>query len=603
MKTSLTVLAIALSCLVSSCADNADRQQQLSRSEGGVYKGGVLRVNEVENIKSLMPVAINEVNSFHLSTQVYEGLVKYSQSDLSIVPALAESWTVSDDGKDYTFHLRRGVRFHNDSCFTNNRGRYVNANDVRYSFERLCTKNANNTQFEVTFKDRVAGANAYFDVSTTVKGKSIPGVQVENDSTITISLIHPDANFLNVLAMPGCYIYPKEAVDKYGDDMRLKCVGTGPFYIETIKEGEVVVMKKNPDYWGKDEHGNQLPYLDGLKWTFIHDKKAEMLEFRRGNLDMVCRIPVEMFHEFMGDLENAKSRNNEFDVMSSPALSTHYYGFNAEANPVFAKREVRLAFNYAIDRHKITDYTIRGEGISADHGIVPYTENFEKGGYNYKQLKGYAYNPDTARKLMEMAGYPNGRNFPEITLEINSGGGDRNVLIAEVIQKMLKENLGVTVNINTVPWTEHIDNMQTGKTDFFRYGWVSDYSDPESFLTVFYGKNAPRDPKERCYTNFCRFRNTTFDSLYALARAENDKTRRYQLLTQAEQVVLNEAPFMPLFYDENFRLEQKNVRNLPENALNYMDMTNAYLVPHTVITGSAALTRSSSRKPAATGKG
>ncbi len=307
MKTISTVIAAALACLASGCGDDQSKAQHLSRSEGGIYKGGILRVNEVENIKSLMPIAINEVNSFHLSTQVYEGLVKYNQEDLTIVPALAESWTVSDDGRDYTFHLRQRVKFHDDSCFANAKGRYVKAGDIKYCFENLCTKNAHNNQFEVTFKDRVAGANAFFDISQTGKAKSIPGVQVENDSTITISLVRADANFLNILAMPGCYIYPKEAVDKYGDNMRLKCVGTGPFYIETIKEGEVVVMKKNRDYWSTDAHGNKLPYLDGLKWTFIRDKKAEVLEFRRGNLDMVYRIPVEMFHEFMGDLENAKN--------------------------------------------------------------------------------------------------------------------------------------------------------------------------------------------------------------------------------------------------------------------------------------------------------
>jgi oligopeptide transport system substrate-binding protein len=580
MKTQVTVFAIAFAYLFSGCGDDhTNKNINLIESDGGVYTGGVLRVNEVENIKSLMPIAINEVNSFHLSTQVYEGLVKYNQADLAIVPALAESWNVSEDGKEYTFHLRRHVKFHDDSCFAGKKGRFVNANDIKFCFENLCTKNVHNNQFDVTFKDRVAGANDYFEISATGKGKSLPGLVIENDSTVTIHLVHPDANFINILAMPGCYIYPKEAVAKYGEDMRLKCVGTGPFYIETIKEGEVIVMKKNRDYWGTDAYGNKLPYLDGLKWTFIRDKKAEVLEFRRGNLDMVYRIPVEMFHEFMGDLENAKKRANEFDIFSSTALSTHYFGFNAETNPAFAKREVRLAFNYAIDRHKIADFTIQGEGISADHGIVPYTESFENNGYDYKALRGYKYNPDTAKKLMELAGYPDGKGFPEITLEINGGGGDRNILVAEVIQKMLKENLGVTININTVSWPEHIDNMQTGKADFFRYAWISDYSDPESFLTLFYGKHAPKNPKDRSYINLCRFKNAKFDSLFTLARMEIDKNKRYKLLSQAEQVVLDEAPFMPIFYDENFRLEQKNVRNLPENPLNYMDMTTAYLVP------------------------
>lgn len=579
MKTSVTTIAISFAFLLSNCGDNKNNNNNLSESQGGIYKGGVLRVNEVEHIKSLMPLTINEVNSFHVSTQVYEGLVKYNQADLAVMPALAKSWQVSSDGREYTFSLRKHVKFHDDDCFAGKKGRLFNAADVKYCFEKLCTKSVSNSQFAVTFKDRVAGANEHFAAATPGKSKDISGLTVVNDSTVKISLVNPDANFLNVLAMPGCYIYPKEAVDKYGDDMRMKCVGTGPFFIETIKEGEVIVMKKNQDYWGLDEFGNKLPYLDGLKWSFISDKKAEVMEFKRGNLDMVYRIPVEMFHEFMGDLANAKKRDNEFDIFSSTALSTHYFGFNAEANPAFAKKEVRLAFNYAIDRHKIADFTIQGEGISADHGIVPYTKNFENGGYNYKALKGYRYNPDTAKKLMELAGYPNGRGFPEITLEINSGGGDRNILVAQVIQKMLKDNLGVNVNINTVPWPEHIENMQTGKSDFFRYAWISDYSDPESFLTLFYGEHTSGNTKERSYINFCRFKNKKFDSLFVAARIEPDKSKRYKLLSQAEQIVLDEAPFMPIFYDENFRLEQKNVRNMPENPLNYMDMATAYLIP------------------------
>jgi oligopeptide transport system substrate-binding protein len=294
---------------------------------------------------------------------------------------------------------------------------------------------------------------------------------------------------------------------------------------------------------------------------------------------MVYRIPVEMFHEFMGDLENAKNRNSEFEIVSSTALNTNFYGFNLAANPVFSKKEVRLAFNYAIDRHKIADFTIQGEGTAADYGMVPYTEAFEKAGYDFKSLKGYTFDPDKAKELLKQAGYPNGKGFPELTLEINSGGGDRNILIAEVVQKMLKDNLGVTVNINTVPFPEHIENVQTGKSDFFRYAWISDYPDPESFLTLFYGKNVPASMNEKSYINFFRYKNERFDSLFMAARLEPDNAKRYALLTKAEAIVLEDAPFMPIFYDENFRLEQKNVRNLPENAMNLMDMTTTYLIP------------------------
>lgn len=579
MRNTATLILFFLAFAFSNCGDSgSDHSQQTSGAKGGVYTGGILRVNECNVVKSLMPVSINELTSFHVASQVYEGLVKYNQADLAIMPCLARTWDISEDVKEYTFHLRSDVRFHNDACFKDSTGRLLTANDVKYCFENLCSKNINNSQYDVTFKDRVEGANEFFAESKSGKVREFTGITVVDDSTIKIRLLQPDANFLNILAMPGCYIYPREAVLKYGNDMRFKCVGTGPFYIEAAKEGEAVIMKKNQNYWGFDKHGNKLPYLDGIKWTFIPDKKTEVMEFKQGNFDMIYQIPVEMFHEIFGESEGGKKSIN-FDIYSSPALSTHYYGFNLQTNPFFSVKEIRQAFNLAIDRNKIADYTIKGEGRSADYGMVPYTEVFEKNGYNYKGLKGFKYNPDSAKKLLALAGYPGGLGLPDFNLEINSGGGDRNILVAVVIQKMLKENLGVNVNMNVVPWPEHIDNIQSGKSDFFRYAWISDYPDPESFLTLFYGKHVPSNYQERSYVNFTRFKNAAFDSLFEAARAETDKAKRYKLFTKAEQIILDEAAFMPLFYDENFRLEQKYVRNLPENPLNYMDMSITYLVP------------------------
>lgn len=577
MRNIFTPLLIICTLFLSNCANDITKKDADSTQTDGIQKGGILRVNEVENVKSLMPVAINEINSYHIASQVYEGLVKYDQSSLQIMPAIAKSWDTTEGQKKYTFHLRTNVKFHNDPCFEGGKGRFVNASDVLFCFQNLCSKNVNNSQYEVTFRDRVEGASAYFEASNSHKQNSISGINILNDSTVTINLINPDPNFLNILTMPGCYIYPKEAALMYGDKLRNTCVGTGPFFIESIKEGEFIVMKKNQDYWAFDDQGNRLPYLDGIKWAFIHDKKSEILEFRRGHLDMVYRIPVELFHEFMGDLDNAKKNKNDFQIFSSPALTTHYLGFDLQTNPFFSIKQIRQAFNLAIDRHKIADFTIQGEGTSADYGIVPYIKEFEKNGYDYKSLKGFTYNPDSAKQLMALAGYPDGKGLPEFNLEINSGGGDRNILIAEVIQKMLKENLGVNVNINTISWPEHIMNMQTGKSDFFRYAWVSDYPDPESFLNLFYGQNVPENYQDRSYINFSRFKSTKFDILFVASHLEPDIKKRYKLLSQAEQIVLNEAAVMPIFYDENYRLEQNTVHNLPENSLNYMDFSTTYL--------------------------
>ena len=553
----------------------SDKKDNAAELAGGIYKGGFLRVNEVETIKSLYPIAIGEVNGFHVASQVYEGLVKFNPVDLSIQPCIAYKWDISEDLKTYTFHLRKGVKFHDDPCFPEGKGREVNANDFKYCFEKLCSKGADNNQFEITFKNRVVGANDYFDG----KSKELSGVKVLNDSTLSIELVQPDPTFINVLAMPGCYVYPKEAYEKYGQDMRFKCVGTGPFYIETYKEGEIILMKKNPNYWAKDEYGNALPYLDGIKWTFIREKKSEILEFKRGNLDVIHRVPVEIFPEVMGKLEDARKRKADFAIETSPLLATFFIGFNVQANPVFKKKEVRLAFNYAIDRDKIANFTIQGEGTAAKYGMVPYYEQFEKNGYDYKTVGGFTYDPQKAKELLAQAGYPNGKGFPKITLEINSGGGDRNVLVADVIKKMLEENLGIKVDISVTTWPEHIDNIQSGKADFFRFGWVADYPGPDNFFHLFYGKNVPASLQEPAYVNWFRYTNPKFDSLFEASKKIADPKERMKTLALAEREVILDPPFIPVFYDDNFILEQNNVRNVPSNALNYWDFSKAYLIP------------------------
>jgi len=579
MKKIFIPIVAGLCCIgLASCSGENKENHKGTEGKGGIYMGGVMRMNEVEAFKSLNPLAVNEVVGFHIGGQLFEGLVKFNQNDLSIMPAIARSWESNTNQTEWTFHIRQGVVFHDDACFKGGKGRVLTAIDIKSCFDKLCTADAANAQFDVTFKDRVIGSNESFEASKTGKKIGVSGVKVSNDSTIVISLKDPFAGFLNILAMPGCWIYPNEAVTKYGLEMRIHPVGTGPFYLETVKEGEVLIMKKNLNYYGYDKDGNKLPYLDGLKYTFIREKKAEILEFKSGNLDMVYRLPVEIFPEIMGSLEHAKERKTDFQILNSTAFNTNYLGFNT-TSAAFNKKGVRLAFNYAIDRHKIADFTLQGEGNSGDYGIVPYVEAFEKDGYNFKGLRGYKFDVVKAKEYLKQAGYPDGKGFPKVTLQINSGGGN-NILIAEVIQKMLKENLNVDVEINTVPFAEHIEQVTSGKADFFRFAWVADYPDPETFLTIFYGKHAPAGAQEKSFVNYTRFKNARFDSLFAASFVEADKAKRYAILSQAEQVLLDEAPFMPIFYDENFRLEQLNVRNFPENAMNYMDLSVVYLIPN-----------------------
>ena len=571
------ILLVFIAIFFNSC-NNETKEDRSVKAEGGVYYGGVFKVNELDEFKNLYPLSIVDVVSFRIASQCYEGLVKFDPSDLKIVPAIADSWTVNENSTLYTFHIRDNVFFHDDSCFADVKGRVVNANDIKYCFEKLCQHHSLNSFYDITFKDKVIGANdAYKQSIKSGKPEPIKGLKVIDDKTISIELSIPNPDFLNILATSGCYIYPKEAFEKYGEALRARCVGTGPFFTKTVKEGKIVVLEKNKKYWQIDQFGNRLPYLDAIKCSFIKEKKSEMIEFKKGNLDMIFRIPVEMYKELMGNYQNAQAKVHDFEIQSSPALSIDFYSMLC-THPEFSKKEVRLAFNHAIDKNKIVDFTLQGQGVSGKYGVIPPLEIFKKNGLDFESLTGNEFNVDKAREYMRKAGYPNGKGFPEIVLTINGGGGERNQQIAEVIQKMLQENIVVTVSINVIPFPEQLEQRSTGKAYFTRGSWVADYPDPSSFLDLFYGKNVPPE-NEKSYINSSRFKNEEFDAKYEAALNEKDKTKRYQLFKECDQILINEGALLNIYYHENDRLVQKHVRNLPINAMEFRDFSKVYFVP------------------------
>jgi peptide/nickel transport system substrate-binding protein len=572
------IYSLLVASLLASCGGNNNSTGDSRKAKGGVYYGGVFRTNEVEDFRNLFPLNILEVTSHRIANQVYEGLVKLKQEDLTVIPGLAEKWDKNGDASQWTFSIRKGVKFHDDACFPDGKGREVTAKDFKYCFDRLCTSFSENQHFMDTFKDRVVGANEYYQSTIDKKplAGGVSGVKIIDDYTIQINLMHPFAGFLNILSTPGCWIYPQEAFEKYGVDMRAKCVGTGPFQVKSLKEGEAVILERNPNYWNVDEFGNQLPYLAAVKYTFIKEKKSELLEFKRGNLDMIFRLPIEMIPDILGELDHAKEGNQAFDMQVVPAMSIFYYGFQCQSD-IFSKKEVRLAFNYAVDREKIVNYTLQGEGIPGTYGIVP--PSFKN--YDSKAIKGYTFDADKARKYLAKAGYPDGKGFPRLTLEINSGGGDRNIQTAEVIQKMLKENLNIDIEINVMPFAENIESIATGKAQFWRAAWSADYPDPEIFLTLLYSKHIPEKATDKSYLNSSRYASPRFDSLFNAAMQEVDDTKRMDLYRQADQQQIDDGAIMPIFYDEYYRLVQKNVKNFPANAMEYRDFTRVYIEPQT----------------------
>jgi peptide/nickel transport system substrate-binding protein len=360
-------------------------------------------------------------------------------------------------------------------------------------------------------------------------------------------------------------VVPHEAVEKYGKDFFQHPVGTGAFIFDNWTPDLEINMHRNPNYWDKDSYGNQIPYLEKVKFRFIKDLSQQMLEFKNGTIDESYRIPNEILRTVVAeDGVTLMPEYSQYRLQRTTALADQYFGF-LNSGKIFGDVKVRQAFNYAIDRDKIVKYILNGSGTVATHGNVPPGMP----NYDYQSIKGYNFDLVKARQLMTDAGFPGGKGFPEVTLTINEGGG-RNTQIAEAIQNMLKE-IGVTVKLQILQFAQLLDNVDAGRADFFRLGWIADYPDPENFLNLFYGKNVPDDPKEKSPINSFRYKNAKYDELFEKAIATVDNTERYKLYHEAEQLAVNEAPLLFIYYDIDYRLLQPYVHG---HALDPMHRVN-----------------------------
>ena len=569
------VLFLSLAFLYSCSNDpgqggNNDAGEKRVAKGNRVY-GGTLKVNETEMYQTLYPYKITDAISAFVAGQIYEGLVKFNTRDLSIMPCIAEKWEMDSSGTVYTFHLRKGVKFQDNECFPDGKGRELKASDVKYSFELLCTDNADNMNFSATFKDRVLGANKFFEESKNGKGGDLEGVKVIDDYTLQVKLYAPTTSFIYILANPAASIVAKEAVEKYGTEMK---VGTGPFVFDNkAASKERIVLKRNPSYYATDSLGNQLPYLDSVLITFKHTKKEELEDFQKGDVDMVIGLPSESIKELVeSQIANFESQPPKFVLERTAEMVSQYYEFNLTRAP-FDNVKVRKAFSYAVDRNRIIDEVLKGEAYGPGiNGICP--PSFK--GYDVSKIKGYDYNPEMAKKLLAEAGYPNGKGFPTVKLELNSGGA-RNSNVAFEVQKQLMDVLGVNIDLEVVPLSQKLDDAALGKAEIFRSAWVADYPSPENFLWTLYGASVPDSPDKPSYPNTPRYRNPEYDKLFDMGKSARTKEEAYKYFMQAEQKMIDDAPIMVLWYDENYRLVQSHVRNLFLNPMRIRDFSQVYL--------------------------
>lgn len=563
----LSLAVLLLSSCQNNSSDLADPLNSARISSGGnaVY-GGVLCVSEEESFRSIFPGKIEDATSAKIAGQIHDGLVNFNPKDLTIVPCIAKDWSINENHTEYTFYLRNNVYFHSDACFAEDATRKVVANDFKYSFELLC-----NDDFEVSYNmfiHKIVGAQDFKNGNA----ETISGIDVVNDSTLIIKLNEPHSSFIYTLAMPNSSVIAKEAFEKYGTSTT---VGTGPFkYTESENELTDLYLVYNENYYMKDSYSNQLPYLDSIHFRFIPSKVAELELFKSKHLSIIYGLPPNKIAQvFSENSANFTNRPPKTYVNQEHELVTQYYEFNSQKEP-FNNPLVRKAFNYAVDKKKIIDNTLKGQGAQGDKGITPVVLLFKK--YNYSKINGYNYDPAKARKLLAEAGYPNGEGFPVVTLELNLGG-NTHLLVAQEIQHQLNAVLNIWIEIEQVSFTDKIEHSKYGKSEMFRSAWVADYPSPETFLSLFYGEAVPSSLDEPSYPNTTRYKNARFDSLFIAGTMMDTEAERFELFSEAEKIMMEDAPVMILWYQENYTLYHSEIRNFHYNAIDYFDFSDVYI--------------------------
>ncbi len=492
-----TVLFILLATLV-ACSSQ-------ERLPGYLY----LRLSS--DPSTLDPAHIVDVAGGSIAAKLFNGLVRFDEN-ANFVPDIAESYDISPDGRTYTFHLRRGVRFTN--------GREVTAQDFKYSFERVLSPDTRSPR--TWLFDRIRGAREFMEG----KADAVAGLRAVDDYTLVIELDAPFGPFAGLLAMPGGYVVPRGEVERLSDGFSDHPVGTGPYAVESWEHGNRLVLEANKDYFA------EKPGLSGILYRVIPEDLTAVAEFERGGLDAIG-IPAPVFGRYIRD-EKWKDL-----VVSQVGLNTYYLGMNCSRAP-FDDPRLRRAVSQAIDRERILNTIYEKRGLLA-YGpvppvLLPRAED---------EPAPYPYEPVKARELITEAGFPEG-----LKMKIYIGSDPETLDMVEVIQQYLKD-AGIEASITQLEWSAYKQAINEGDADAFWLSWQADYPDPENFLyPVFDSKNFGSAG------NRARFNDPVFDALIEKAQSEPDHKKRTALYRAAQDRVVEAAPWVFFWHKKDFVVRQ-----------------------------------------------
>ena len=563
MKKIKLVAALFSVMVLISCGGNETNKGEESATENSIY-GGTFNLALSENIQGLDPVKVIDGFSFQVLGQIYEGLLKFNEKDLTIEPLLAQSWEVDEEGKIYTFKLKKGVKFHDNACFKGGEGRELTAQDVLYSFKRICSDHENNYAYN-QLKNKIVGADAFHDNEEVTE---IEGIKIIDEYTVQITLMKSYSNFLHSLAVINTAIIPHEAFDKATPSY----VGTGPFVFETTNNTQTVLLK-NKKYHVSDKEGNQLPYIDSVVVHYVSNSQDRLTMFEAGKLDVIVDLPSASIKNVVeNQISDFESKPPKYVLGRYPELVTSYLQLNTTVKPL-DQLKVRKAIAMSINKAKLVDVVLNGEAYGpALNGVVPPAIK----NYDYESVIGLEYNQEKAKQLLAEAGYKNGDGFP--ILKLYNSGENQSLRVALEIQKELRAVLNINIEIVSVSFGEKLKAESNGSIDMSIAAWLADYPTPDNFLTITYGATVPKSLEETSYPNSSRYVNKEFDQLYEQAVSSIDEEEKNELCLKAEQIMLNDAPIIPLWYNENYRLLQSNITGYHPSIMHIQNLTQVHKV-------------------------
>jgi oligopeptide transport system substrate-binding protein len=486
----------------------------------------VLNIGNGTEPRDLDPHTVTGIPEFQITQNLFEGLVGKDPKTLEPTPGVAESWKISKDRKTYTFKIRKNAKWTN--------GEPITASDFIYSWKRLLDPT---TASEYAYQGYYIKSGKEFNQGQ-LKDASRLGLKSADPYTLEVTLENPTPYFLSLLYHHSLYPVHQVTVEKYG--MRWtrqeNIVSNGPFSLKKWKMNQVITLEKNPSYW---DAGSVK--LERVNFYAVEKSETEEKMFLTKKLHATATVPTEKIAPWTKDTSGVLKRH--------PYLGTYYYWINVNRAPM-NNPLVRKALALAIDREKLVKYVVKGGQAPAESFTPPGTGGFHPKSHLPKDSSRVA----EAKKLLTQAGFPDGKGLQPIEILYNTSESHKK--IAEAIQQMWSENLGVHATLYNQEWKVFLDTQHSKNYMVSRAGWIADYNDPNTFLDMLTTGNG---------NNHAGWSNSAYDSLIEKAAKELNPKKRHEIFQKAEDILLEELPVIPLYIYTRIYLLSPDVQGWFEN--------------------------------------